>query len=414
MGNLLFLAHRLPYPPNKGDKVRSYHLLKHLARRHRVYLGTFVDDPDDERYVENLRPLCADVHAVKLKPRHARLRSLSGLLNGEPLTLPYYRSKNLASWVERVVREHEIDTAVVFSSPMAQYVEGLPQLRVLVDFVDVDSAKWQEYAATRAWPASWIYGREGRKLLAAERAIALRVSHSFFVTPAETALFLELAPECAGTVQPISNGVDAEFFKPDSARSNPYSEGELPIVFTGAMDYWPNIDAVRWFASEMMPELRSRWPQARFYIVGMRPSAAVQGLASDSIVVTGTVPDVRPYLQYAAVAVAPLRVARGIQNKVLEAMAMEAPVVASKACAQAIEGLTPAEAISAEGTREFIHAVDSLLQTREVASAIGKAARRFILSSYSWDSRLAPIDSYLSRSPSVPAAAPRIAAETAV
>ena len=174
MANILYLVHRLPYPPNKGDKVRSYHLLKHLAARHRVFLGTFIDDPDDARHVDALRPLCADLHVEPLHPRAARIRSLSGLLHDEALTLPYYRNANLAAWVEGIVRDQRPDAAVVFSSAMAQYVPAELGLRTLVDLVDVDSAKWTQYAGNHRWPLSWLYAREGRKLLEFERATVRR------------------------------------------------------------------------------------------------------------------------------------------------------------------------------------------------------------------------------------------------
>ena len=248
MGELLYLVHRLPYPPNKGDKLRSFHLLKHLAARHRVHLGTFVDDPEDEAHVETVRALCASLHVARLRPCAARARSLRGFLGRQALTLDYYRDPELRRWVGETTARRRIDAAVVFSSSMAQYVDAQPALPLLVDFVDVDSAKWTQYGAARAWPLSWVYRREGRRLLAYERAVAHRAARSFFVTESESALFRRLAPESAASVEAMGNGVDADFFEPDAARPSPFAPGTLPIVFTGAMDYWPNVDAVTWFA----------------------------------------------------------------------------------------------------------------------------------------------------------------------
>ena len=171
MANLLYLVHRMPYPPNKGDKVRSYHVLKHMAAKHRVFVGTFIDDPEDEVHVEKLRTLCAGLHVAQLNPKRARLASLAGLVNGDALTLRYYRDAGLRRWIEQIVRSEQIDATVVFSSSMAQYAEGL-KLPMLVDFVDVDSAKWTQYTATRRWPFSWLYRREAERLLAYERAVA--------------------------------------------------------------------------------------------------------------------------------------------------------------------------------------------------------------------------------------------------
>lgn len=403
MGNLLYLVHRLPYPPNKGDKVRSYHLLKHLARHHRVFLGTFVDDPADEAYVDTVRNFCQDLHVTRLHPRAAKLRSFSGFLTRQALGLRYYRDAALQAWVNQTRSEQKIDATIVFSSVMAQYLDEAPSdanSPVLVDFVDVDSAKWMQYAAKHRWPLSWLYRREGAHLLAYERAVAAHSARSFFVTENETALFQKMAPECADKVESMSNGVDADYFSPDAPRASPFASAgtyleEIPLVFTGAMDYWPNIDAVTWFVSDILPALRQTWPHLRFYIVGRSPPQTVQALACESVVVTGTVPDVRPYLQHAAVVVAPLRVARGIQNKILEAMAMGRPVVASQFCAKAIDACSGAELISAEDSNQFVREINALLHAPELAAAVGRAGRQRVVESYSWDSHLAGIDRYL-------------------
>jgi polysaccharide biosynthesis protein PslH len=398
MGNLLYLVHRMPYPPNKGDKVRSYHLLKHLAARHQVFLGTFMDDPEDEAHIATLRSLCADVHVERLHPKRARVSSLLGLLGRDALTLRYYRSQALSDWVERTTAQHKMQAAVVFSSSMAQYVEGgqnLDGAPVLVDFVDVDSAKWSQYAKERPWPLSWLYRREGRTLLNYERDVALWARRSFFVTESETALFKELAPVAADRVEAVSNGVDAQYFTPEPSHRNPYSKDEQTVVFTGAMDYWPNVDAVTWFARDILPGLRQRHPGLRFYIVGRSPDAAVQALASDAVVVTGTVPDVRPYLQHADVVVAPLRLARGIQNKILEAMAMGRPVVASTACASALNAQVGTELVAAEEVADYTRAISALLADRDAAARIGSAGRTCVLQRYSWSAHLAGMDRYL-------------------
>ena len=194
MAKLLYLVHRLPYPPNKGDKVRSYHLLQHLAQRHDVFVGTFIDDPDDAAHIATLRGLCAGLHVAPLHPLRARIASLGALAQGQPLTLHYYRDAGLRRWVQRTVREQAIDAVVVFSSSMAQDAQGLG-LPLLVDFVDVDSAKWTQYADQHRWPLSWLYRREGRQLLACDRAVAASCSRAFFVTEKETALFRSLAPD---------------------------------------------------------------------------------------------------------------------------------------------------------------------------------------------------------------------------
>jgi sugar transferase (PEP-CTERM/EpsH1 system associated) len=407
MANLLFLAHRLPYPPDKGDKVRSYHLLKHLSKQHRVFVGTFVDDPLDEPHVSALRARCADLHVERLEPRRARIASLAGLARGDALTMHYYRNAALAAWIDRTVRERQIGAAIVFSSAMAPYLEAHPALPMLVDFVDVDSAKWGEYAPRHRWPMSWVYRREGRLLLAAERRIALRARTSFFATDKEAALFHRLAPESRARVEAFDNGVDAEHFAPDPGLASPFGAGVTPIVFTGAMDYWPNVDAVVWFAREVLPALRRERPQLRLVVVGRNPTAAVCALAGEAVTITGTVPDVRPFLQHAAVVVAPLRLARGIQNKILEAMAMARPVVAATPCVEAMHAEPGHDVRVAVSADEFVREVARLLDAPADAEALGAAARRCVLQRYSWDRHLARLDRHLAAvlPPAAPASA---------
>lgn len=396
MANLLYLVHRLPYPPNKGDKVRSYHLLRHLLQRHRVFLGTFIDDPDDEQHLPTLKALCPDLHVERIQPRSAKIKSLTGLLSGEALSLAYYRSAGMQQWVQATAAAHDLQASVVFSSAMAQYAQPLlAQVPMLVDFVDVDSAKWTQYAPAHRWPLSMLYRREGRRLLAYEREVAAQSRRSYFVTPNETALFVSQAPECRDKVQSLSNGVDSDFFAPDPQRPNPFPEGEQAVVFTGAMDYWPNIDGVSWFVADMLPRLRVHWPRARFYIVGRSPSAQVLALASEHVVVTGTVPDVRPYLQHASAVVAPLRVARGIQNKILEAMAMQQAVVTVNSCADAIGASADQGLLRAETAEAFVQALQPLLDTTSHAAEHGVKAREFVEQHFSWQAHLSGIDHYL-------------------
>ncbi len=393
MAALLFLCHRIPYPPNKGDKIRSYHLLRYLAKRFDVHLGAFVDDEGDWEHEAVLRTLCADVHLRALSPCRAKLRSLGGMLAGEALTLPYYRDTGLASWVARTVSERSITRAFVFSSAMAQYVERHPLERV-IDFVDVDSDKWTQYSRTVGWPMRTVYAREGRKLLHYERYVAGLFDASFFVSRAEADLFRSLAPGQAARIGHFNNGVDAEYFDPERAYPSPYPGDVVPIVFTGAMDYWPNIDAVSWFANGVFPRVRDDHPRARFYIVGSRPAPAVKALtAVPGVEVTGTVPDVRPYVAHASVAVAPLRIARGVQNKVLEAMAMARPVIVSPDALEGIEAHAGSELLVAESEAAFVAQIDRVLAGN--APGIGVAARQSVLRHYGWDDNLARVGAAL-------------------
>jgi sugar transferase (PEP-CTERM/EpsH1 system associated) len=394
---LLYLVHRFPYPPDKGDKIRSFHLLKHLSQRYRIHLGTFIDDEIDRKHLGRVRDMCGETCFLDLYPRSARIRSLTGLLYGQPLTLPYYHDKRLQAWVSDLLATRPVETVLVFSAAMAQYVSHATNVRRVMDFVDIDSDKWMQYASTITWPMSWVYRRESKLLLDYEKQVARLFDSATFVSEAEADLFKRLAPEIAEKVTYFNNGVDADYFSPQNIYLNPYPAGIDTLVFTGAMDYWANIDAVQWFANNIFPAIRLQLPKVEFYIVGARPSAVVMALADlPGIIVTGSVPDVRPYLAHASIAVAPLRIARGIQNKVLEAMAMGKTIVASP---QAIEGINAhpdRDVVVASDESDFSNRIIKLLQ-KGADPAIGCAARARVLENYNWNKNLERIDALLSQ-----------------
>jgi sugar transferase (PEP-CTERM/EpsH1 system associated) len=260
--------------------------------------------------------------------------------------------------------------------------------------------------------------REGRTLLAYERRSVALAGASFLCTEQECELFFCLAPESRGRVGVLRNGVDADHYRPDAAIPNPFEGTEAPIVFTGAMDYWPNVDAVCWFAGEVLPALRRAHPGARLHIVGRNPAPAVRELAGEGVHVTGTVPDVRPYLQHAAAVVAPLRVARGIQNKILEAMAMARPVVTTPPCAAALDATVGVHLMTATSADEYLDVLGTLLTDRSQAAAVGAAGRERVLATYSWpgslrvlDERLGEVLGQRSRAAAAPAFVTAAAAE---
>jgi sugar transferase (PEP-CTERM/EpsH1 system associated) len=397
MRELLYLVHRIPYPPNKGDKIRSYHLLEHLAQHHRVHLGTFIDDEGDRKYIEKVRNLCGETCFVNLHPGMARVRSLSGLLCGKPLTLPYYWNPRLQAWVNHVLGARPVENILIFSSGMAQYVSRVRHIRRIIDFVDIDSDKWMQYSRSAGWPMNWMYRREARLLLGYEKEVARAFDSATFVSETEAGLFHQLLPEAAAKVTHFNNGVDANYFSPQNIYLNPYPQGKHILVFTGAMDYRANIDAVAWFARSVFPAIRAKLPEVEFYIVGMRPSSAVAALAAfPGIRVTGSVPDVRPYLAHASLVVAPLRIARGIQNKILEAMAMEKIVIASPSAAEGIHARREEELVVALDEQDFARRVISFLQN-SAHPGICRAARMRVLEDYSWKNGLGRIDRLLSQ-----------------
>lgn len=386
MRQLLFLCHRMPFPPDKGDKIRSWNILCHLAARYRVHLGCFVDDTADWAHVERLEALCERCHFASLKPSTARLRALGGLFRGDPLSLPYYRDSGLSGWVRDLGRDGRLDAVYVYSSAMAQYARDLPQdgLRRIIDFVDVDSEKWRLYAETRSRPLRWIYEREARRLLTHDRAAAELFDFGLFVSRAEAKIFRALAPEVAHKVRTVENGVDTDHFSPDRTYDSPYESGALPVVFTGTMDYWPNVQAVIWFADHVWPRILAAVPAAAFAIVGAMPAPAVRSLARrPGITVTGRVPDVRPYLAQAAVAVVPSRFSPGVQNKILEALAMAKPVVATPKALEGLDLEVGREVLAETDATAFGDAVINLLTGGE-RSTLGDRARARACARYDW------------------------------
>ncbi len=342
-------------------------------------------------HVPSLRARCAELACFPLDPRRQKLRALARLRPGRPLTLDYFDNAPLRQWVRATVERERIGRVFVFCSAMAPYVMDLHGTRRVLDLIDVDSSKWTEYAGRSPLPMRWIWAREGRTLLTFEREAVQRFDRALFVSEHECNHFQALAPETLEKTGFICNGVDAEIFSPGLDVADPFQEHGQAIVFTGAMDYRPNIDAVAWFAREVLPKVRAGRPDAHFWIVGANPSDEVRRLARvEGVHVTGRVPDTRPYLAHADVVVAPLRIARGIQNKVLEAMAMARPVVASP---QAFEG------VRAEPGHDLLLADTAQAMADRVADVLdglhptlGPNARCAMLAHHDWNATLAPLE----------------------
>ena len=394
MGDVLFLAHRYPFPPDRGDKIRSYNVLKYIAGTKRVHLLAFADDPRDlDR--GGLAPLTAS--GTVLWRGKSRVRAtLEALVHGRAASLTMFDDAAMHAAVTCVLSREAIDTIYVFSGQMAQYVPTGFAGRVIVDFCDMDSLKFADYAKEARGAMRWLMRREANLLMAYEAATARRADASLFVSAAEAGLLLR--DTGAANVLVVENGIDTDFFDPAAAFATVTESGPL-IVFTGQMDYRPNVEAVTWFVHAILPAIRSIHPAVRFAIVGRDPAADVRALAGEAVIVTGEVADVRGWLAAAACVVAPLRIARGVQNKVLEAMAMARPVVASSPAA---EGIDHAGAISVgRGTDGIAAAVIGLLGDRGQADALGRKAREQVRTRYGWAARLAPLDALIGGAPAV-------------
>jgi sugar transferase (PEP-CTERM/EpsH1 system associated) len=390
MEDLLFLAQRIPYPPTKGDKIRSWHILQYLARHYRVHLGCFIDDPYDTQFVPLLANLCASIHCEPLTPALAKVRSLAAIARGEPMTLRYFESRRLRHWVNAAVREHAIKRVFVFCSAMAPYVAELIEATRVLDMVDIDSQKWLQYARSSNPLARLLYAREGGTLFSFERRIAALFHQTLLASPAEADLFRHLAPETTGRVLSVMNGVDLDYFSPARAYPNPFRSSGAKIVFTGAMDYRPNVEAVRWFVDAVMPELGHIGDDLEFWIVGANPIPSIQRLARrNGVRVTGRVNDVRPYLAHASAVVAPLLIAPGVQNKVLEAMAMAKPVVITPQAKEGINAVAGEEVLVAGDSRAFAAQLGTALS--HLGAKIGDRARRRIEADFAWTHSLETI-----------------------
>ncbi len=391
MQDLLYLSHRVPYPPDKGDKIRAWNMFRHLARTHRIHLGCFIDDPADWVHLEELRGLCADVACFPLHRRTGQVKALLRVRRGQPLSLGYFHDRRLARWVATKLADPAIERVFVFSSAMAPYAMQAPARVRVLDMVDVDSTKWTTYAQQARLPMRWVWAREGRTLLAYERHAAAKFDFSLFVSEHEWQHFVTLAPETVTRSGWIENGVDLTHFSAATTLPAPFEPNGSDLVFTGRMDYRPNVDAVQWFAQAVMPALRQRRPAARFWIVGSAPSREVTDLAAlAGVQVTGRVPDTRPYLAHADVVVAPLRIARGIQNKVLEAMAMGRPVVATPEAFEGVRARPGQDILLASGLDETVQRILEVLDGHH--PTLGAAGRQAVEQAHQWSATLRPLD----------------------
>jgi polysaccharide biosynthesis protein PslH len=391
VSEVLFLAHRVPYPPDRGDRIRSWNILKAIAKIAPVHvcaLRDAVDAPDAGRAeIEALAASC-HIHLPAYSKAGAMARAL---LSGGSASVAAFASPALQAAVDQVMAARPISMIYAYSGQMAQFVlRDRGARRFVMDFVDMDSAKFAAFGG-------FANGQEAKRLFAFERAVAARADLSLFVSDAEAGLFRQQTGLGGDRVAALENGIDLAKFDPSLPRISIPANGTVPlIVFTGQMDYRPNIEAVSAFARETMPLIRVRFPGATFAIVGRAPTAEVQALAlPPGVIVTGEVPDTRDWLAAADVVVAPLKLARGIQNKILEAMAMEKAVVASPAAAEGIDAADGSELIVADGAAAEADAVCALLADPERATQIGAAARARMIARYSWDARLAGLPGIL-------------------
>jgi sugar transferase (PEP-CTERM/EpsH1 system associated) len=398
--DLLYVVHRTPFPPDKGDRIRAYHVLRHLAGRARVHLACLADEPVPEADRRALEGLCARLAVVPVGGPGRWLRAAAAVALGGTASVAAFRSRALRAVLRGWARQTRFAAALASASSVAPYLaRAVPDVPAVVDLVDVDSQKWHDYAAAARGVRAWLYRTEGRRLRRLECRLAARCRAVTLVSEAEADLFRRACPGAEAHV--VTNGVDLDYFRPYSP-----ALAEEGCVFVGALDYRPNVDGVCWFVREVWPEVRRRRPEARLRLVGRRPAAEARALGGvPGVDVVGQVPDVRPHLAWAAVAVAPLRIARGLQNKVLEALAMRKAVVASP---PALAGLTERldlPALTASSPAEWAGHLDRLLGDEGLRRQLGAAGRRYVEAHHSWGRCLAPLGTLLGLPDRPPAAA---------
>jgi sugar transferase (PEP-CTERM/EpsH1 system associated) len=387
--NLLYLTHRVPYPPDKGDRIRCFHVLEYLRRRANVHLACLADEPVDPCITEELTRRCERLVVVPLGGAVRWGRALWSLVAGGTASEGAFASPQLSRAVDQLVHETRYSAALTSNSSLAPYLRhpGLRDATRVIDLIDVDSQKWLDYARGSWHPRAWLHWLEGKRLRRLERRLTAESRALLLTTDAEVRLFRQFCD--TGDVRAAACGVDLDYFAPDAVPGE--QEREASCVFVGALDYRPNVDAAVWFCHEVWPRLRKDCPEARFWLVGRRPTPEVQELAKvEGVEVVGQVADVRPYVARAAVTVVPLRIARGIQNKVIESLAMGKATVVSP---QTLGGLRTEPGVHlavASTSDEWTATVLELFRDREKRRQLGSAGRRHTEEHHRWERCLAP------------------------
>ncbi|MXP14252.1 TIGR03087 family PEP-CTERM/XrtA system glycosyltransferase [Altererythrobacter confluentis] len=400
MGDILFLAHRIPYPPDRGDKIRSHHLLQALQQLAPVHVGCFADTDSDLQHENRLREGVAS-HILVRRTKSMVRAGIEAIMSAKAVSVTAFAHSAMREWVANTLTDHEIDTIFVFSGQMGQYIPADFAGRVVVDLCDVDSAKFEAYAEKGRSPRRWVDAREGRVLATEEQRLALRAERILLVSDAEAQLFrARIGPHAGGAVTALRNGIDAGQFNPQSAlpHADLVSAKGPHLVFTGQMDYAPNIAAAERVIDHILPEIRKIHGDAQFHVVGRAPVSRL--LARDGtggVRIWGEVPDVRPFLAAADLVVAPLEIARGIQNKVLEAMAMARPVLLTPEAATGIDATSGTHFAVEAGHHALVERALALLGNGPLALRMAAAARRYVVENQSWDAMLAPLASIIGK-----------------
>ena len=384
---VLYVTHRVPYPPDKGDRIRNYHVLLELSKVARVWLAALADEPVTEAQQAALDKLCVRVAIIPVGGKSRWVKAGASLLSGKSLSEGLFNEGKLATQLSTWAAEANFHSSLISASSLARYQQlpALAKLPAHVDLVDVDSQKWFDFADATRGPKSWLYRLEGKRIRKLEQSLANRASTLSLVSKAETDVFNGFTKP--GAAITATNGVDLKYFQPmDNVPPQP------ACAFVGAMDYFPNIDAAVWFAMEIHPHVRASYPEAQFHIIGRKPTAEVLKLGTlPGVQVLGTVPDVRPFVAAARLAVCPIRVARGLQNKVIEAMAMAKPTLSAPAAMAALHAIPGVHLLRPTTVSEWVRAICELWLDIDRREELGRAARGYVELYHNWPNCLAPL-----------------------
>jgi sugar transferase (PEP-CTERM/EpsH1 system associated) len=385
---VLLLTHRVPYPPDRGDRIRCWHLLQQLAKSADVSLAATADEPIAPETRDKLDFHCEQVCLVRL-PRWKRLSAAAAALTtGTSISEAAFHSRALAGVIDNWHRQNAFDAVVVYCSSMFPYVERWSDVPKLVDLIDVDSAKWQSYAESAGIVKRRLFAREAKLVARLERRIVASEAAIALTTAREASLLRRSCPQAEPLV--VTNGVDCDYFR----TRQPSTPGR--IVFTGVLNYHPNMQGILWFVQQVWPRLLQACPSMTLEIVGRSPTAAIRRLNGKSnIAVVADVPDVRPYLAQAEIIIAPLHIARGIQNKALEAMAMQRAVVVSPAVASGLSAKPREHFLVADDAPQWVEQLTKLHRHEELRDRIAAQARRYVETHHHWTTCLAPITRWL-------------------
>lgn len=383
--NILYICHRFPYPPKRGGKIRPFNMIKHLSRNHKVSVVSIVRSDEEAREAEGIKEYCHRYTMVALNNGVSWIKTVLNLLGPKPSSFGYFHSGKMTSVIEGELEENEYDLIFVHCSSVAPYVATV-KLPKIIDFGDMDSQKWLDYAKFKPFPFSMGYKLEGYKLERQEKWLARQFDYSSCTTKAELDTLQSF--QVTENTFWFPNGVDFEFFKPDGKE---YKKNT--ICFIGRMDYYPNQECVFDFCKNVFPAIKAKIPDATFTIVGANPTPKVKALANiNGIDVTGSVEDVRPYVLRSAVNVAPLNIARGTQNKILESMAMGVPVIASPLAAKGIDAVAETDFLVASSPEDYVKAVLRLFEDPKERDRLASNGRKRMIERHNWKTSMQKLD----------------------